>query len=378
MRLAFVSLMGGSQWGGSEALWHAVALHALQQRDDVFVSVYDWGSIHPKIKELQQAGAKVKFRKRYNPVAGTIEKIERFFKQINPSINGDYQSIIDFKPSFVFLSQGDSFDLAIHHRPLYYLFRQNNIPYSFVCHSHVQYGFIPPKEIYPQAKEIFKNARNVFFVSERQWKLTERRLITKLHNANFTWNPLSFDVPSKALAWPNSDTIQMALVGNVYDMKGQDTVLEVLSGEVWRNRQWQLNIYGEGAGIGYLKDLSSFYDIADRITFHGYVQNIYEAWVINHILLIPSAGEGLPISLVEAMACARPSIVTDVGGNKELITKYTTGFIADSPTVESFSLAMENAWLNKTEWEQIGVQSFTKIRSVFASDVETKIYELLK
>ena len=80
MRIAIVSLMGGLPWGGSEALWHALALHALQQGDDVLVSVYDWGKPHYKMQQLQTAGATIYYRKKYNANAGTAEKIKRFKK----------------------------------------------------------------------------------------------------------------------------------------------------------------------------------------------------------------------------------------------------------------------------------------------------------
>lgn len=53
MKLAIVSLMGGAPWGGSEALWHSLAMFALDQGDEVFVSVYDWGMVQEKITQLQ-------------------------------------------------------------------------------------------------------------------------------------------------------------------------------------------------------------------------------------------------------------------------------------------------------------------------------------
>ena len=370
--------MGGAQWGGSEALWHAVALHALQQGDKILVSVYEWGEVHPKIRQLQKAGATIYFRKRYNHSAGYVEKFSRFFKQIVPASNKDYQAVIDFKPSFVFISQGDSFDLAIHHKPLYHLLIQNKLPYSFICHSHTQYGYIPPKEIYPGAVEVFKNAKNVFFVSNRQWKLTERRIINKIDNGKFTWNPLSFNIPEVTLKWPKENTAQMAIVGNLDDMKGQDTVLEVLSADVWKKRDWHLNIYGKGDGLNYLKDLSAYFGIAKRITFHGHIADIKEAWKHNKLLLTPSAGEGMPISLVEAMIYGRPSVVTDVGGNHEVVTENESGFIAASPTVDSFAEALEKAWINKSEWEQMGIRAFKKMNAMIETEPAIKIYELLK
>jgi len=370
--------MGGLPWGGSEALWHAVALHALQQGDEVLASVYDWDKPHEKIKQLQEQGAIIHYRKKFNPAATSFEKVKRFVKNRQPSLDKDYQCIIDFKPGIVFISQGDSFDLAIHHKALYSLLMKNNIPYSLVCHNHVQYGFIPPKEIYPNAIEIFKNAVHVFFVSKRQWQLTERRLAFKIANGYFTWNPLNIELQTSPLIWPADETLQMAIVANINGSKGHDTAFEALAEKQWIERKWILNIYGDGEGKKYLEDLSIFYGIADNIIFHGHVNSIIKVWETNHVLLIPSAGEGLPISLVEAMACGRAAVVTDVGGNTELIVENETGFVAPSPTTGAFSLALENAWHQKDNLQQLGQNAFDKINAVLEKKPGEKIYELLK
>ena len=69
---------------------------------------------------------------------------------------------------------------------------------------------------------------------------------------------------------------------------------------------------------------------------------------INNLLLILKASKSLPISLVEAMACGRPTVVTDLERNAELIVEEKHGFIAASPTSDEFSAALEKAW-NKNE-----------------------------
>jgi len=377
MRLGIVSLMGGLPWGGSEALWYSIALHALQQGDEVFVSVYDWGKTHKKLDYLKQKGAVIHYRKRYKPEVGTLGKIKRFILHRRPSLNKDYQSLIDFKPKCILISQGDSFDLAIHHRPLYSLIRQHKIDYSFICHSHVQYSFISPKEIYPGALEIFQNARHVFFVSRRQWALTERRLATKILNGQFTWNPLNVNTPELSLPWPDEQKVQMAIVGNLSGTKGHDTALEVLSAPQWEQRNWVLNIYGEGEGKIYLEELAKFYAISDKVFFHGHVGDILRVWKQNHLLLLPSAGEGLPISLVEAMVCGRVAVATDVGGNAELLNDEYNGFLAVSPTTHAFSNALERSWVVKNDWEQIGTNAFNNIKTILDTKPQVTIYELM-
>jgi glycosyltransferase involved in cell wall biosynthesis len=54
------------------------------------------------------------------------------------------------------------------------------------------------------------------------------------------------------------------------------------------------------------------------ITWAGHVADIREVWAKAHIAVLASHGEGLPMSLVEAAACARPLVATDVSGCREI------------------------------------------------------------
>jgi glycosyltransferase involved in cell wall biosynthesis len=94
-------------------------------------------------------------------------------------------------------------------------------------------------------------------------------------------------------------------------------------------------------------------------------------------LLLPSAGEGLPISLVEAMICGRVPVATDVGGNAELIIDEYNGFLAVSPATYAFSDALERTWNVKNDWEQIGTNAFNNIKSVIDTKPQVTIYKLM-
>lgn len=374
MRLAIVSLMSGQPWGGSEVLWEALALYALEKGDAVFVSAYKWEAEQANIAALRSKGAVISYREKFNSNAGLAEKIMRSIKVRKPSLNKDYSAVIDFKPDHVFISQGDNFDFVLHHRALYNLLEANKIPYSFVCHSHAQYGAVPPKEIYPDGRAVFTNAKAVYFVSQKQRQLTERKLLTALPNAHITFNPLAIGEMKKPVDFPKGETVTLAAVGAVTGGKGQDTLLNVLAAPQWKERNWQLNIYGSGDGLPYLRDLAVFYGIEQKVILHGHVNNVQAIWEINQMLIVPSAAEGLPISLVEAMMCGRPCVATDVGGIDELIEEGITGFIAQAPSVKYLSEAMERAWNAKEEWEGIGRSAFSVINKKFTARPEIIIY----
>ena len=50
----------------------------------------------------------------------------------------------------------------------------------------------------------------------------------------------------------------------------------------------------------------------------GFVQDIAAFWASAHIAVLPSRREGLPLTLLEAAACGRPLVATDVPGCREI------------------------------------------------------------
>ena len=76
----------------------------------------------------------------------------------------------------------------------------------------------------------------------------------------------------------------------------------------------------------------------------------------------------MPLSLIEALICARPAIVTDVGGNAEILQDSVTGFIAAAPTVRLFDQALERAWERRDEWEKMGAIGAQAVRARVPKD----------
>ena len=65
--------------------------------------------------------------------------------------------------------------------------------------------------------------------------------------------------------------------------------------------------------------------LATRLQMCGFADDVRSVWSDRQILVLASSGEGKPLALTEAMLCGRPAVVTDVGGNVELVTDCVTG-----------------------------------------------------
>lgn len=74
----------------------------------------------------------------------------------------------------------------------------------------------------------------------------------------------------------------------------------------------------------------------DGITLLGYVADVATVWRRAHIAVLPSRREGLPKSLLEAAACGRPMVATDVPGCREIAIAGETGLLVpvdDAPAL---------------------------------------------
>ena len=188
-----------------------------------------------------------------------------------------------------------------------------------------------------------------------------------LANAEVIRNPcnVSHDPPP---AWPGDDGIRLACVARIEAAaKGQDLLLQVMARPEWRERITELNIFGSGPNELQLRRMADMLQLKN-VHFRGFVTDLREVWRSNHLLLLPSRYEGLPLALVEAMWCGRAAIVTDVGGNAELCLDNETGFVARSPTVGDFNDAMQRAWSRRRDWPEMGMAARSRVEALMPRD----------
>jgi len=189
----------------------------------------------------------------------------------------------------------------------------------------------------------------------------------KISNSDLVLNPVNLSDRSH-LPWPDSGTARLASVARLDARpKGQDILIEALSAEQWKQRDWHLTLYGSGRDECYLRSLVEFFGLQGRITFAGHLSDVRAIWAKEQILLMSSRAEGAPLVVVEAMLCARPVIVSDVGGTQEWVVEGKTGFVAEAPVIGLAQAALERAWASRSNWPAMGIEGH-KIAAARISD----------
>ncbi|MDA3780733.1 MAG: glycosyltransferase family 4 protein, partial [Bacteroidales bacterium] len=104
--------------------------------------------------------------------------------------------------------------------------------------------------------------------------------------------------------------------------------------EILKNKYKNINliIAGDGLEEENIKHLVRKKNLKD-IEFLGFVNDASKISVFrnSHIYVFPSYSEGMPTSVLEAMACGLPVITTAVGGLVDFFESNTHGFMLDTP-----------------------------------------------
>jgi len=113
------------------------------------------------------------------------------------------------------------------------------------------------------------------------------------------------------------DTLVAGWVGRLSREKGADVMLDALA---QGDASWRLSIIGDGPERDALHQQAANLGIADRITWHGLVENAGSLMTAFDAFVLSSRTEGTPITLFEAMHACIPIVATRVGGVPDVVS----------------------------------------------------------
>ena len=118
-------------------------------------------------------------------------------------------------------------------------------------------------------------------------------------------------------------------VGRLSSQKNYGLLLEAFAAFRKKHPEWSLTIYGEGAEREKLMKQADDLLIAEHVSFPGITENPAERIHDAGMFVLPSDYEGMPNSLIEAMAVGLPCIATDCpcGGPRALIQNGKNGLL---------------------------------------------------
>ncbi|MGB2578387.1 glycosyltransferase involved in cell wall biosynthesis [Elusimicrobium simillimum] len=153
------------------------------------------------------------------------------------------------------------------------------------------------------------------------------------------------------------DKIVFINVARLHPHKAQATLLNAFAKLYAKNQNTALWLVGEGAEKQALQNLAATLQIDKAITFFGAREDVPALLNAADIFVLPSLEESLPLALLEAAACGKPLITSDVGDNTVVCRHGKNGFVVNQHDPVLFSAVMGELADNAQLRESFGQES---------------------
>lgn len=158
-------------------------------------------------------------------------------------------------------------------------------------------------------------------------------------------------------------------IGRLGLSKGQHLLLDAARIVLERQPSARFMIVGQGQLEARLKAQAARLGIAERVTFAGMRRDIPAILAETDVFVLSSLWEGLPLTAVEAMAAARPVVLTDVGGNRELVEPGVQGLIVPPGDAPALAEALVGLLEDEPGRLKMGRAARVRVRHEFSMDV---------
>jgi glycosyltransferase involved in cell wall biosynthesis len=246
----------------------------------------------------------------------------------------------------------------------------SGLPYSMTLHG-------PALEVYgPNQAQKWENAAFAIVVSQKLIAEAKHQLPHHLPN-RIVFAPMGVNVEQVQrhqpyIPWEPGQVCRIFACGRLNPMKGHEYLIQAVGELRQQGIDAYLQIAGEDkeGGVGYRPVIERFiaeHDAAGFVELLGAVSEdrVRQALETSHVFALASLNEGIPVAVMEAMAMGIPVVVTDVGGNAELIDHNQDALLVPAQDVEALTTAIASVLHNPELARQLSQSSRQKIVSQF-------------
>ncbi len=263
-----------------------------------------------------------------------------------------------------------------------------NPPYKIVYTIHGVHYIHQPFFLYRWVRWfldlLLKNrADRVICVSEhdagwvRKLKIADPEKIRVIHNGiNILPMP---DTPSSisSVVLP-PDAFVVVVIGRLSFEKGQRYAIEAMSQLVKKHPSIHLLIVGDGEEKPSLEKRVERLNLKNNVHFLGFRRDVPSILGFADLNFMPSLWEGLPLSLLEAMAGGLPSVATRVGGVPEIVQDGVEAILVPPKNPGQMAKAIERLYLDSEFRSQMGLSARRKAQSFEQSKSYARTREIYK
>ena len=215
-------------------------------------------------------------------------------------------------------------------------------------------------------KQVLKRADRITTVSKETMKYvlrlgadkTKTQVIYNGVDADF-FHPANKEESRRKLGLPENRKIIFSVRRLVYK-NGLDTLLEAASHVAQNHPDALFVVAGKGPSRKLIETRIKELKIEDNVKLAGFVpDHLLPAYygAADHFVLPSASGEGLPLVLLEAMACGLPVTATAVGGTPEILEHMKNGVLVPPINPKAMAEALSKLLSNERLGATLGAEA---------------------
>lgn len=138
-----------------------------------------------------------------------------------------------------------------------------------------------------------------------------------------------------------SETFVVGWFGRMTAVKRTDDLLTTLAALRSRGVDALLLLVGDGDDRERLEERAHELGLARECLFLGYQEDVAAWYAVCDAIVLTSASEGTPVTIIEALAAGRAVVATDVGGVPDVVDEGETGFLVPPGDTEALAARLE-------------------------------------
>jgi glycosyltransferase involved in cell wall biosynthesis len=177
----------------------------------------------------------------------------------------------------------------------------------------------------------------------------------KLHLVRCGLEPGEYDAVADAPRRERAHT-EILCVGRLVPEKGQAVLVDALERLVARGVDARVTFVGDGPARPALERAIAHRDLGDRVTLTGALgaADVRRHYAEADVFCLPSFAEGLPVVLMEAMACGLPVVTTWIAGVPELVRHGDDGLLVPPADAERLADALARLAGDEAQRRRLG------------------------
>lgn len=166
----------------------------------------------------------------------------------------------------------------------------------------------------------------------------------------------------------------VGMVGRLVQEKGCDYFLRSAAEILTRFPGVLFVLVGDGPERGSLEQLARELGIENNVSFLGHQSDMAGVYASLDICVLPSFVEGMPMTVLEAMAAGKPVIATNVGEVPNVVEQEVTGLVVTPGSVSELSAALARLLNDADLCRRMGKTGRQKARKSFSADLMAEKY----